>query len=701
MPSTGRLGAGAGPLVAQAVELLRRGRHGECENLLRVGIAAAPADHAALHLLGVLARERGENARAVDWLRQAIAIEGRIAPYHGNLGNAYLMSERFEEAAACYRRALELEPDSLLAHFGLGMAHLGLKAFPAAARELEIVVKAQPNHVDACSNLGTALSEFGRHDDAIMAFERALALKPDSAGIHFKFGMALRRKGDLPAACRHLARAAVLDPRLPEARYQVGVVLHALDRLDDAVRALDEALKLRPGMVPALYERGQVLNRLQDFEAAADCFERGLNLDPNSPLLYHGLARTRHLQGRCEEARLLLAQALAKGGDTAECHTMLGLVHQSQGDFDAAIIDFEHAIASNPAHGHAHLCLALISESADPTAQVRELERVRDLGTLDTEQRASLAFALGSGYEKMGDTDAAFASYRIANDLRHAQFPIDIADLRSKAARLRAIFGQDRFANNAGAVGSDSERPVFVVGMPRSGTTLGEQILASHPQVHGHGELDGIRKIEWQLPRRLGGTRPYPECITALSSEVAVSLAGEYLARLEQDAPEALRSVDKMPHNFERLGLIALLFPRARVIHCMRDPVDTCLSNYFHDFVSDHRHTYDLDALGRFYRYYAELMAHWRAVLPISMFDVSYEALVGDQEGWSRKLVDFLGLPWDERCLAFYQSGRPVYTYSLWQVRQPIYSTSIQRWRPYAKHLGPLFDALEMPRPAP
>lgn len=690
---------GKGALMAQAVALFQHGRFREGENLLRQLLAAAPADHAALHLLGVILRERGEYGQAIEMLRKAIGIEARLAPYHGNLGNAYLMSEQFDAAAACYRQVLVLEPGSVLARFGLGMAFIGRKDFAAAVAELEKVVKAERNHVDANSNLGTALSELGRHDEAMPYFERALALKPESAGIHFKYGMALKSHGDLLAACRYLARAAVLDPTFADAPYQVGVVLHTLNRLEDAVRALEEAVKLRPDLVAALYELGQILNQLQSFEQAADYFERGMKLDPQSPLLYLGLARTRHLQGRCQEARSLIAEALAHGADKAECHTMLGLVLQTEGNFDAAIEAYQQAIALNPGQAQAHLCLAMIRNQDDPSAHIQELEHVRSLGALDAEQLTTLEYALAKGYEKLGDYGAAFHRYEAANKLRKEQYPFDLSGSAAHIDRLIATFSKDLFRAK-GEIGSSSQRPVFIVGMMRSGTTLVEQIIASHPMVHGHGELDLIRQIEAELPGQMDCVQSYPECIAELEQTTALRLAEKYLARLEQDAPEATRSVDKLPNNFERLGLISLLFPHARIIHCTRDPIDTCLSNFFHDFGSDNRFTYDLETLGRYYRDYQRLMAHWKTVLPIPILELPYEALVADQESWSRRLVEFLDLDWDEQCLAFYKNERPVYTYSLWQVRQPIYTSSIQRWRPYAQYLAPLFDALEISRPA-
>jgi hypothetical protein len=229
--------------------------------------------------------------------------------------------------------------------------------------------------------------------------------------------------------------------------------------------------------------------------------------------------------------------------------------------------------------------------------------------------------------------------------------------------------------------------------MMRSGTSLVEQILASHPQVHGHGELEFLREIVRTLPERLSTSEPYPECVASLDAMTARSLAEDHLARLERDAGEAIRSIDKMPHNFARLGLLTLLFPRAKLIHCMRDPLDVCVSAYFqYHIIAPFAH--DLESLGRFYRDYERLMEHWRETLPSPILDVPYEALISDPEDWTRKLLEFLGLPWDQRCLSFYETQRAVFTPSSWQVRQPIYHSSVGRWRHYKQHLGALFNGL-------
>ncbi|HVZ08267.1 MAG TPA: sulfotransferase [Rhodopila sp.] len=604
------------------------------------------------------------------------------------------MLERFDDAAACYRRVLALEPRMHLAHFGLGMARLGQKNFAAAATELKKFVAIERNSVDGHANLGTALSEMDRHAEAIPHLEQALALRPGHAVIQFKCGIAYARKGDYLAAARHLQRAVALDPAMADAYFQLGIVLGRIDRLDEAVQALRDALKLRPDMVPALYELGQALNNLQAFEEAEQQFEKGLALDPESPALYLGLARTRHLEGRCAEARALVGEALVRKADAADCYTTIGQIHQSEGHFAEAIAALQKAISIRPTHGNAQLCLTMLRKPEGPEARIADLQRIRRAASLDKDQLATLNYALAKEYENLGDHAAAFEHYRSANDLRMAMYPPESYSFDWIDDRLIRMFGTAFLADKAGC-GNPSERPVFIVGMMRSGTTLVEQILSSHPAVHGHGELDDIRRIVHGLTAKMPPSSAYPEGLADLTPAMARPLAETYLARLEREAPSATRSIDKRLHNFEYLGMIALLFPHARIIHCTRDPIDTCLSNYFHDFGSQNRVTCDLKSLGQFFLHYQRLMAHWESVLPNPILRIPYEDLIADQEGWSRKAIAFLDLPWDDRCLSFYENDRPVYTYSLWQVRQPIYRTSLQRWRPYARFLGPLFDALQ------
>ena len=560
-------------------------------------------------------------------------------------------------------------------------------------KALEPALAARPDHPETQLSLGVALVGLGRVDDGIRHCRRAVELNPDAAGPHLRLGMALAAKSDLRAAYKELARAVELDPTLAETHYQLGVTLHLLERPDAAVHALKRALALRPKMIRALDRLARALTDLQQYEEAIGYYKQALALDSRSPTWHRGIGQVLHYQGRFEEARAAFGKALEREPKHAPTYVHLGLTYQAEGYFEEAVAWQKKAIAIDPNNPDAHHALAVIHRFEDAEGRVRELERRLSTDSLDVEQRAVLNFALGRLYDEVGNFDLAFGCFKAANDLRRTQSDHSPDNYTTFFDRIIATFGKELFHEKAG-MGSELERPVFVFGMMRSGTTLVEQILASHPQVHGHGELGGISLLAQAMSERLGGRKPYPESAVGLDATMARALADIHLAQLEREAGDAVRSVDKQVFNFTRLGLIALLFPRAQLIHCIRDPLDTCLSGFFQDFGPRNAFTCDLEHIGCYYRDYKRMMAHWHAVLPIPILDVPYEELVGDQEGWSRKLVDFVGLPWDQSCLAFYETKRPVFTASLWQVRQPIYTSSVGRWRHYAKHLGPLFQAL-------
>ena len=565
---------------------------------MRGVLSLAPRDHAALHILGIIARQKGDHPRAIDLFRQAIGINGRVAAYHGDLGNAYLETRRPEQAADCFRRTLALEPSSALAHFGLGLALLAQTAFSAAAKELEAAAKARPDHADTHLNLAIALTELGRLDEAVAQSRRAVALKPGHPATHLRLGIVLRAKGEPEAARGHISRAI----ELADARYQ------------HAMHAPGKALASNPEMVDALGQLGGVLYDLRQFDEAIGCYERALALAPASPALHRAIGRARFLQGRFEEARAAFARALELEPDNAENYAKIGRTYESEGRFDEAIAWQEKALAHQPDHGEAHYSLAMMRSSANRTARVRQLEQILAQGSPDSDRRAWLNFTVAKLHDEGGDYDEAFHCFRAGNDLRKAGHRYQPEEESLFVDRLMASFNKELFGEKE-RIGNRSERPVFIVGMPRSGTTLVEQILASHPQVHGHGELEEMAELVRGLSERLGSRQPYPECVKTLDEITAGSLAEAHLAQLERHGCGVVRSIDKMPHNFLHLGLIALLFPRARLIHCLRDPLDTCLSCYFQDFGSRHRFSCDLEQLGRCYRNYQRLMAHWHATL--------------------------------------------------------------------------------------
>jgi tetratricopeptide (TPR) repeat protein len=362
------------------------------------------------------------------------------------------------------------------------------------------------------------------------------------------------------------------------------------------------------------------------------------------------------------------------------------------GRFDEAVAAFEAALAGQPGSPDAIYQMMLATKSRSTPEMAARIESLLKVDR-PSDQKIMLHFALGKISDDMRDYARAFENYRAGNDLAAAKAPFDAAAWRAHVERSIADFPAEFFARRK-SFGVDSRRPVFIVGMPRSGTTLVEQILAAHPSVAAGDGLEAMPLIATGLPRRLGTAAPFPQCLGEVSEALSRELAGEYLAALERVDKSAARVTDKLPLNFLNLGLIALLFPNAAVIHCRRDPVDTCLSCYFTRFSSHLNFSFGLESLGAYYRGYRRAMAHWQKVLPIPILDVDYEELIADQEATSRRLVAHCGLAWDDRCLAFHETARPVMTASNWQVRQPLYKSAVARWRNYEAFLGPLRAAL-------
>jgi hypothetical protein len=354
-------------------------------------------------------------------------------------------------------------------------------------------------------------------------------------------------------------------------------------------------------------------------------------------------------------------------------------------------------VALQPECAQAYFFLARDSGHWLSAADVARIEEALRRQTLPLRDRVNFHFALACLRDRAGDFDAAFRHCDLGNAAKRELFQRQGAAFQPEAHarfvdRLMAVFTPEYFQRTP-SHGSPSDLPVFIVGMPRSGTTLVEQILASHPAVHGAGEIRHLQQFVAELPGRLGSAAPYPECLDHLDEETSRRLAEQYLEGLRQLGGDRARVTDKVPVNFHQLGLIVTLFPRAQILHCLRDSHDVCWSCYFQNF-RDVPFSCDLRVLGAYYRRYEELMAHWRKVLPVPILDVRYEELVRDLEKGCREILDFCRLPWDGACLSFHRTRRMVRTASNLQVRQPVYTGSVGYWRNYATHLDPLLDAL-------
>jgi tetratricopeptide (TPR) repeat protein len=424
--------------------------------------------------------------------------------------------------------------------------------------------------------------------------------------------------------------------------------------------------------------------------------EQALALRPNFAEAQNNLGNALWDQGKLDQAAARYRQAIALNPNFAEPHRNLARSLKEQGQFAEAVERYQQALCLRPDFAEAHYERADLTTFRAGDPDLAALEALAtDAHRLPPHKMAYIHFALGKALEDTGDYGSAFEHLLQGNALKRREIDYDEAAYRQYLRLIAEVFDSKLLSRFAG-VGDPSPAPIFVLGMPRSGSTLVEQILASHPQIHAAGELWSLDRVVHDLSDSSGRPVPYPQSIAALDGEGLRRLGQAYLASLPTPHDGAQRITDKMPKNFVYIGLIRLILPGARIIHTMRDPVDTCVSCFSRLFISGLNYSYNLGELGRYYRGYHQLMAHWRSVLPAgAMLDVSYENVVENLEQQARRLIDYCGLPWDDRCLSFQETSRPIRTPSNVQVRRPVYRSSVERWRRYAPYLQPLLVELE------
>ena len=610
-------------------------------------------------------------------------------------GLALQRAGRPAEAEKLFAGALEREPKNAYVLYLRGTLFFQTGRGQEAMQDLLASLELDRNNPWARYILGLSLAEQGRPEEALASYAEALRLKPDFYQVVNSIGNTLQKQGHLAAAGDKYAEALRLKPDYPDALNNLGNVLQEQGRLEEAADRYGESLRLRPEYPQTHYNLGSVLQKQGRLDEAAERYREALRLKPDYPAALNNLGNVLQEQGQAEAAAACYKRALALEPDAPDAYLNLGHALTVSGRLGEAADVFETAIARAPRRGLAYLMLTATGRVTPGSPHVRRMEELAaDLDALPEADRMELHFALGAAYADLGDQERSFRHLLAGNRLKRGRVDYDEAGTLALFGRIRAVFGAEFLAAGPRS-GISSRTPVFVVGMPRSGTTLVEQILASHPQVCGAGELLDLPHLVKSLGQA-GAGAVYPEAVAALPPEHLERLGAAYLAGLRGRAPEAARVVDKLPDNFLRLGLIRLALPGAGIIHVRRDPVDTCLSCFSILFAGRLHYTYDLAELGRFYRAYAGLMAHWRAVLPPgAMCEVRYEDVVADLEGQARRIVAHCGLDWDARCLAFHENKRPVRTASAAQVRRPLYASSVGRWGAFADLARPLLEALD------
>src|SRR5216684_3768239 len=645
-----------------------------------------------------------------------------LAVVRGQLG-------ALDEARDLIGQAVDIAGQSAEDHVLLGTTFIRMNDLASAHRQFEMAVALDEGHAAARFHLANVLSGRGDVADAVIHYERVLAIDPDNADAHQNLGLALQRIGQFEAALAHHQAALAISPRSAAIHVSLGDACRHLGRHDDAIVQYARALAINSGLTDAHYNRGNLYAELDNLDAAIVHYERSIALRPAFAEVHNNLANVLQKRGRHEEAVARYRDALRLKPTYVSAQRNLGDALQAQGNIDGAIVCYRAALAIEPRDSTTLNRLAsvlLVAGRLDEASRAYEtaidiapeniglqhnyagvkpfadgdvrLTRLEELHArkdqLSDAERIVLNFTLGKAYADLKDPDRSFRHLDAGNRLKRQHVTYDERRTLMLMQRIGGAFTRDVLRDRSN-VGHDSEAPVFVIGMPRSGTSLVEQILASHPRVFGAGELnDFVATMSDVVERRAGA---YPDMLAKMSDEDFRELGKTYVERVSRVGAAKDRIVDKLPSNFLFAGLIHLALPRARIIHVKRDAVDTCLSCYSLLFAEDQPFAYDLGELGRYYKAYEALMDHWRSVLPPErMLEVRYEDLVEDLEGQARRLVAHCGVEWDKRCLAFHETKRPVHTASLVQVRKSIYASSVGRSRLYGSRLKPLVDALEI-----
>jgi len=647
----------------RALTFLRAGDAGMAEQLCRDALAEDPGEPNLSSLLGAALNRQNRGREAEPLLRHALAAEPGYAKGHEELGRSLLQQGRVEDAIAALKRALEIDPK-------LQSAQLALV---------------------------NVLGESGRADEADQLMKAFLRADP------FREWLAkaaeLHRIGKLEDAEGVYRQILQRDPKNVEALRLLALIAMQFEHYGQAEQFLKRAVDVAPDFLAAWVDLSRAQLERLDLEAARASIERAAALNPGSANVQVHVANVQARSGQHAEAAETYRRAASLNPGMPAPWIGLGNTLKTIGRQAEAIEAYRHAAALRPQNSESWWSLSNLKTFRFEDADVEVMQRQLAEERLTEEARAQFSFALAKAHEDRGEYARAFELYAEGNRLRRRLEHYDPVQTEVINERIRAVF-HDAFLARHAASGHPDPAPIFIVGLPRSGSTLIEQILASHSQVDATHELPEVGRLVQRINRGRTDRIAYPEAARELAGNQWAALGRAYIDDTRKYRRGAPRFTDKMPNNFPSIGLLALALPNARFINARRHPLDTCLSCYRQLFARGQPFTYDLTELGEYYLEYEKMMAHWHAALPGRILDVQYEEMVADQDAQTRRLLEFCELPFEDACLRYWETGRAIRTASSEQVRQPIYDSSVNFWRNYERELAPLVEILRPVLPA-
>jgi tetratricopeptide (TPR) repeat protein len=644
---------GAVESVQAALEALRATQPLRAEEICRNYLDRNPGSVEHLRLLGHALSKQGRYAEAEKTVRLAISIKPDFPHLHEDLGSVLALQDRHGEAIPCFERAIQLEPRLSLAH----------------------------------KKLGHSLALLGRGREADSAFEEFFEQKPGARQValamdHLHAG----RKGEAVDTLRQALRA---NPDNVEAlRWLATIYMRDDDRLSDAEALLRRATACAPDFTVAWMMLGTLMHQANRYREAIDCFRTAVSLEPDNAAAWGGLGNAYGHAGEAEKAIDAYFRSIALKSDVPGVHMGYGHVLKTVGDQARALEAYREAIRLKPDYGEVYWSMANLKVFTFEDSEVDAMQEQVERTDLSEAADIHFQFALGKAFEDKGDYDAAWHYYETGNQRQRKRVSHDPVTMELRHQEIIEVFSREFLESHAGA-GCDASDPILIVGLPRSGSTLIEQILASHSQVEGTAELPTLNRLAAWLGRYRRDRVEYPKTVLDLRSKDFRGYGQQYMEETRKfRATNRPFFTDKLPNNFSHVGLMHLILPNAKIINARRHPCDSCLGAYKQLFGEGQNFTYDMLELAAYYRQYHATMQHWHRVLPGKVLDVHYEETVTDLETQVRRILEHCGLPFEEACVRFHETQRAVKTASSEQVRRPLYTDALGYWRRYEQHLG-------------
>ena len=643
-----------------AANLHQSGRLDDAEISYRQIIAANPNHGDALHNLGFLLYQKENYSDASNFFKRAIAIKPDNVDFHINLGQALKAQGEKDAALKCLRRALKINPNHMGANLNMANHLIEIDDASAAEKCLKKVLRKQPDNTAALMNMGVVLTKMDKFTRAVRELEKANKAVPGQVAILDNLGVALLGDKKFEKSLECLNQAISIDPTRSGTHFNRGKTLFALNHYDDALASFEKCLALGHDKLKALSAMQEVALKAKYYEKAILYLEQIIKINPNDRASTVDLAQTLSIIGKIDQAKQVCLQSLKHDPENINAFYFLSQYYDMTSDPDF----------------------------------ITNLERAGKSATTD-DDLAFVNYAFHNVYERQGKFDQAFAALQNASDIVFKQLEGRQNNYLTLFKQISEVFTPELISRTAETAENSQSQPIFIMGMPRSGTTLTEQIIASHSNVFGAGELTTISCLD--LKRGHGTTmtntiESFYNDVKMLDENKIKQLRATYISAAPPHHEKYF--TDKLPGNYNYIGLIHMLFPNAPIIHCRREAADTCLSCYRQLFTSGHEYSYDMTELGSQYQFYEKLMAFWHQLLPGRILDITYEDTITDTGSQAKKLIEHCGLEWEDECLNFHQTKRAITTASFHQVRKPIYKTSINSWRRYEKQLEPLFKAL-------